>query len=238
MSINGLWKKKRIWVIPVYGFFYMAAFVFLENNSSAKLHMIHSVIDDQIPFCEYFIIPYLMWFLYITCVICYFAFGKRSSKEYYQLLVSLGTGMTVFIITCFVYPNGQALRPELTGDGIFIKLVEMLYHMDTPTNVLPSMHVFCSSACWLALYEHTRGRIEKQKDNRKLKQQKAGLAGAGVLTAAIILSTVFLKQHSVIDVASAVLLNIICYQLYYKIIPLRYKKRVLSGEREDSVSYF
>ena len=60
MSINGLWKKKRIWVIPVYGFFYMAAFVFLENNSSAKLHMIHSVIDDQIPFCEYFIIPYLI----------------------------------------------------------------------------------------------------------------------------------------------------------------------------------
>lgn len=237
MDRNGVWKKKRIWIIPVYGILYMAAFIFLEN-SSAKPHMIHSFLDDQIPFCKYFIIPYLLWFLYIACVICYFTFRQKSSKEYYQLLVTLGTGMTVFIITCFVYPNGQTLRPELTGNGIFMQMVETLYRLDTPTNVLPSMHVFCSSACWLALYEHSKANMRKQQDGRKSRKQTGLLAGAGVLTAAIILSTVFLKQHSVIDVATAILLNIICYQLYYKIIPLRYRKRVLSVEKGESAFYF
>lgn len=237
MSRNGIWKKKRIWIILVYSILYMSAFTFLEKTST-KTHIIHSVIDDQIPFCEYFIIPYMLWFVYITCVICYFAFSQASSKEYYQLLISLGTGMTVFLIISLVYPNGQTLRPELTGNGVFMRMVEALYRLDTPTNVLPSMHVFCSSASWLALYEHSKTKTENQKNSTKSRSQKTVLKGTAMLTSAIILSTVFLKQHSVIDVAAAFLLNIICFELYYKIIPMYYKKRALTREQEESVSYF
>lgn len=237
MDRNDIWNKKKIWIIPVYGILYMAAFIFLEK-SNTEPHMIHSFIDDQIPFCEYFIIPYLLWFVYVACVLWYFTFRQKRTREYYQLIATLGTGMTIFIITCFVYPSGQTLRPELTGDGMFLRIVETLYRLDTPTNVLPSMHVFCSSACWLALYEHCRTRMRKQKYARKIRKQKRLLAGVGLLTVAIILSTVFLKQHSVIDVAAAILLNIICYQLYYKLIPMRYGKRTPSVDEGESVFYF
>lgn len=80
--------------------------------------------------------------------------------------------------------------------------------------------------------------MRKQKYARKIRKQKRLLAGVGLLTVAIILSTVFLKQHSVIDVAAAILLNIICYQMYYKLIPMRYRKRTPSVDEGESVFYF
>ena len=222
-------NKKNTWIIPVYGIFYMASFILLEKKN-AKLHIIHSVMDDYIPFCEYFIIPYVLWFLYVACVLGYFAFGRVGKKEYYQLIATLGTGLTIFIITSFVYPNGHTLRPELTGDGIFIQAVRILYRADTPTNILPSMHVFCSGACWLALYEHGKaepeGNSNELADGRKSTKQRIILLGTGLLTISIILSTVFLKQHSVIDVMTALLLNIACYQIFYRFVPMYDRKRI------------
>lgn len=71
----------------------------------------------MIPFCEYFIIPYLMWFLYIALTVGYFAFINKNKQEYYQLIFTLGLGMTLFLVVSYFYPNGQDLRPHLTGDG-------------------------------------------------------------------------------------------------------------------------
>ena len=75
----------------------MVSFILVEKKD-AKLHIVHSVIDDYIPFCEYFIIPYVLWFLYVACVLCNFVFGRVGKREYYQLIATLGTGLTIFII--------------------------------------------------------------------------------------------------------------------------------------------
>lgn len=66
-------------------------------------------------------------------------------------MATLGVGMTLFLIISFVYPNGQNLRPELTGEGPFIQAVQLLYQTDTPTNIFPSIHVFNAVACCVAL---------------------------------------------------------------------------------------
>ena len=68
-------------------------------------------------------------------------------KEYYQLMITLGIGMTLFLVISLVFPNGQDLRPVLSGNSIFIQAVQFIYHTDTPTNVLPSIHVFNSLTC-------------------------------------------------------------------------------------------
>ena len=60
----------------------------------------------------------------------FYVFNKNQWKEYYQLIITLGTGMTLFLIISLVFPNGQDLRPVLTGDSIFIKAVQMIYHTD------------------------------------------------------------------------------------------------------------
>ena len=115
------------------------------------------------------------------------------------------SGMTLFIIISLIYPNGQNLRPTLTGDSIFIQLVRSLYIVDTPTNILPSIHVFNSVACCIAIFHH-----------KEFKNHKIFLAGVWILTVMIILETVFLKQHTVIDVIAAFALNIVCYQFLYR----------------------
>ena len=131
-------------------------------------------------------------------------FNKNQWKEYYQLVITLGTGMTLFLIISLVFPNGQDLRPVLTGDSIFIKAVQMIYHTDTPTNVLPSIHVFNSIGVCIAI-----------SHNRVLSRRKVIHYGSLVLGISIILATMFLKQHSVIDVTLAGCLATLLYPVVY-----------------------
>lgn len=205
-------KSKHIWIIPVYTVLYMISFMFVEQ-SEVETHLIHSLVDDRIPFCEYFIIPYVIWYFFLIGSVLYFTFFNRSNKEYYQFLGTLGVGMTIFLIISYVYPNGQNLRPELTGDSVFIQAVQFLYRIDTPTNIFPSMHVFNATAACVALLQ-----------NRRCRKSRVCSASILVLTVSIILSTMFLKQHSVADVMTALILNIICYQVFYRIIPANQEK--------------
>lgn len=200
-------ENKHTWVILIYGIFYISSFVLLEQ-SNAKPHIIHCVLDDYIPFCEYFIIPYVLWYGFIAVTLWYFAFRCRDRREYWQLIGALGIGMTVFIITSFVYPNGQELRPVLGEGNLFVQAVKVLYWVDTPTNILPSMHVFNAAACGAAILQ-----------NEDCRRQKGITWCTVALTVLIILSTMFLKQHSVVDVVLALLLYAFCYQLIYKMAP-------------------
>ena len=51
---------------------YMPWFVYLEKRTDVRHYMIHSPIDNHIPFIEYFIIPYLLWFIFIAVTVAYF----------------------------------------------------------------------------------------------------------------------------------------------------------------------
>ena len=190
----------------------MVSFMLMEK-SDVKIHLIHSLADDRIPFCQYFIIPYVLWYFFLIGTVIYFALSCPSKKEYYQYLGTLGIGMTLFLLISYIYPNGQNMRPDLTGDGIFISAIRFLYKIDTPTNIFPSMHVFNATASCVALFQNERCRR-----NRRFTVAQI------VLTVSIVLSTMFLKQHSVADVMTALILNILCYQLFYRIIPARQAK--------------
>lgn len=202
------WKKNKLDIgIALYGIFYLVCFIWLELNTKTYT-VVHSPIDDLIPFCEYFIVPYLLWFLFVFMTKVYFANEKRPKEEYYKLLATLCTGMTLFLIISFVFPNGHYLRPQLEEGGIFLWTVKILHFIDSPANILPSLHVFEAVACCTALLL-----------NDEFRSKKGRLVGTVVLTVAIILSTLFLKQHSVVDVVTALILNCICYELFYRILP-------------------
>lgn len=190
----------------------MISFMLVERIP-VETHLIHTFLDDKIPFCEYFIIPYVLWYFVVIGSILYFALGSPGRKEYYQYMGTLGVGMTLFLIISYVYPNGQDLRPVLEGGSPFIQAVQFLYLIDTPTNIFPSMHVFNAVACCVALL-----------NNKKCRQSRIFTAGNIIITVSIVLSTMFLKQHSVEDVVTALILNMICYQVFYKIIPENQKK--------------
>lgn len=214
---NGYW---HIAGLLSYFLVYMVGFAYLENRKGS-IHMIHTALDDDIPFCEYFIIPYVLWYGFVAVTVIYFAVSFQRRKEYNQLASTLCIGATVFLLVSFLYPNGHNLRPELAEGGICVQLVRLLYQVDTPTNVLPSLHVFNAAACCIAILKS------------KGMQEKRGIRAAVVfLTIMIILSTMFLKQHSVIDVVLALLMNVLCYQLVYWVPGRSYQKQ---GKRKISL---
>ena len=168
----------------------MPWFCYLEKRQTIH-YLIHSPLDDYIPFVEYFIIPYLLWFVFLAVTGAYFFFTNRG--DFYRLAAFLCSGMTIFLIVCTIFPNGLNLRPvTFPRENIFTDLVRMIYSMDTPTNVLPSIHVYNSIGAMAAIAHST-----------SLKKHRGVQIGSYVLGILIIFSTVFLKQHSITDVIAA-----------------------------------
>lgn len=211
--INYLKAHKHTWIIPVYGIFYMISFILLEQRE-VEIHIIHCVLDDLIPFCPYFIVPYVLWYGFVAVTLWYFAFRCEKREEYWYLSEILMIGMTVFLVVSYVYPNGQELRPTLGEGNWFVQAVKFLYWIDTPTNILPSMHVFNAVSCCVAICK-----------NQWCQSRRKLIAGTKVLTVLIVLSTMFLKQHSVVDVCLALALYGVCYEIVYLAIP-QYRKKV------------
>ena len=199
------WKKYRHGTLIVaYMIFYLAAFHYLETRQVYAYHVVHTIFDDFIPFEEIFIVPYLLWFPFIAVTMGYFVFF-RPKEDYYRLAANLVMGMSIFLLVSYLYPNILQLRPyEFPRENIFTELVRKLYQTDTPTNVLPSIHVFNSIACSLAFFH--------DKELRKIKWLQIGSI---TLTVSIILATMFLKQHSVLDVCLGIAMAFLGYLLFY-----------------------
>ena len=197
------YNKYKHWLLLLYFPIYLLWFAFLENNVTSHFHVIHMEIDDYIPFCEFFIVPYLLWFGYIAASIFYM--GIHDKKEYYNMCAFLFTGMTIFLIVSTIYPNGHYLRPmNFERDNIFTQLCGWLYQTDTATNLFPSIHVYNSIGVHLAI-----AKSEKIRQNYPLR------ICSGILMISIILATVFLKQHSVFDVITGLFTAFIVYQFVY-----------------------
>lgn len=204
--MSNFWKKyKHGLVIIIYCLCYLIAFRYLEVRPVRRFHVVHTVFDDMIPFCEYFIIPYLLWFPYVIAAMAYFIFFNKNKHEYYQLTFNLMLGMSLFLIVSYIYPNIQHLRPtEFARDNIFTDMVRSLYKTDTPTNILPSIHVFNSLAVHMSLTS-----CEALQNKKWLHRSSL------LLTSLIILSTMFLKQHSVIDVCLGTTLALFGFLVFY-----------------------
>lgn len=186
---------RRMLAVPViYFFFYMGCFLLLEKFVQPR-YWISSSLDAYIPFFEGFLIPYMLWFPLVPWILFYF--WRKDMESYLHLCRVMLTGLTLCLLLYAILPNGQLLRRPLARDNILCKAVEFIRMTDTPTNVCPSIHVFISVSIALAVARansfrtHCRARI-----------------GIILLTVLICMSTVFLKQHSIIDVACGTALSL------------------------------
>ncbi len=189
----------------IYFVLYMRWFTLLEKSNRSDYVVVHTALDDMIPFAEVFILPYLAWFVYVISTLA-FLFFLRSSEDYYRSLIFMIIGMTFFLAFSTMMPTLQPLRPAvMPRDNLFTRMIANLYQSDTPTNVFPSMHVYNSIACMIALLRC-----------KALDRHRVIRAGGSVLSILIILSTMFIKQHSVIDVAGAFALAFVTYRFVYQ----------------------
>ena len=196
-------QYKALCIMGLYAVVYLLAFYYLEHRQVAY-HIIHFGIDAYIPFCEYFIIPYLLWFGYVAVTVCWLCI--RDKEEGAKLIAFLIAGMTIFIIISSVFPNGLNLRPKtFPRDNIFVHMVRRLYAIDTSTNVVPSIHVYNSIGIMIAVW-----RTHLLKKHRLIK------GAMEFLGMSIICSTVLIKQHSMLDVLTACILSSLVYAICYR----------------------
>ena len=184
---------------PVFGLL----FAYMERlRPVAHYHAVHCALDDMIPFCEYFLVPYLLWFVAVAGILVYtLLFDIKSFRRFmWFIILTYSAAILIYLL----FPTCQQLRPEaFARDNVFTRFLGWFYTFDTNTNVCPSIHVLGAVAV-LATAWHARGL-----------STPAWRGALTVLTVLICLSTVFLKQHSALDVAAALPLCAIAYRLVF-----------------------
>lgn len=176
-------------------------FSHLESSVVPK-YVMHARLDDHIPFIPVFIIPYLSWFAYISFGFLYSA--VKSKKEFYRLCMFVFGGMAISYIIYMLFPNCQDLRPKSLGTDVFSKIIAFVYRMDNPANVSPSIHVMDS----IALNTAITNCAEIYK-NKRMEYISV------IWMILICLSTLFVKQHSILDVGGGIILSACLYVLIY-----------------------
>ena len=122
-------------------------------------------------------------------------------------MLAIAFGFTASIIFFALFPNGQNLRPAtFERDNIFTRMMALIYAADTNTNVLPSIHVIGSALVVFALFD------AKPLKGRRFIWLKVGSILLAIL---ITLATVFVKQHSVLDIYAGLAACIPIYFLIY-----------------------
>ena len=212
-------KYKHIIPLAIFGVIYVLWFYLLEHRTNVQYMVVHMNIDDYIPFCEYFVVPYLLWFAYVPAVLGYLFFKDR--RNYDRCAVFLCTGMMIFLVISTFIPNIQHLRLHtMPRHNVFTVLVSQLWQTDTPTNLFPSIHVYNSLGAHFAVM-----------NNETLSGKKWVRRGSLILCVSIILSTMFIKQHSMFDVLMAFIMGAVMYAaVYYYDVVAAY--RFQTGKRQ------
>ena len=158
-----------------------------------------------------FAIPYSIWILYIYACLIYFYFKDRNL--YYLTLV---TYIVSALISYGIYSVFQTTvpRPVISGDDPLSSLVKYIYLRDRPYNCFPSIHVFSS---YLMIRAITNAGFAKWKIRMVMY----------TISTLIILSTLFIKQHVLLDVVGGIVLAEGVFRLVAKL------QNVMSIHREE-----
>ena len=179
-------------------------FTYAENDFPAAYYFpMHCRLDDLIPFCEWFVIPYVVWFPFVGGMAAFLLL--RDPPAYRRMMRFIILTYSAALLVFFLFPTCQQLRPVLFLRGNpLIRMTAAIYANDTSTNVCPSIHVIGSLAVWLAA-----------RDTRQIPAflRRVVIPATAVL---ISVSTVFLKQHSALDVLAAAAVCGAAFPLVYR----------------------
>ncbi len=203
--LNILRLRPHLW-FQLYWVIYVVWFFALDWTITNPTYIIHSPIDDMIPFCEWFIFPYCSWFgllVAVTALLWWY-----DTPSYDKLCLMMFSGMTFCLILYMILPNGVDLRPtveQVGRDNIAMDLMQLIWKADASNNVCPSIH--CQSSACMAL-AFSESKLARNHPGRKVI--------AFGWAALICLSTMFTKQHSIIDVVCGLAVAAVWYWPLYR----------------------
>ena len=161
-----------------------------------KTHDLTLPVDLNIPFVPAFIVIYLGCFAYWVIE---YMIVSRDADIYAKYLTASFVGSLLCFLLFLAYPVGMA-RPEIPQIGFFALIMKITYGADRPVNLFPSMHCFASWICFIS-------------NRSKTAASKTHVAISFFMTVLICLSTLFVKQHIILDVVAGIVLAELSYAL-------------------------
>ena len=183
-------------VFPILGLIYK-----LLNTNPRDAQILSTKLDASIPFIPVFILPYIFWYAFIIGYLVYFWY--KDTTVYLKTLSVIVFGEIVCFIVYFFFQT-TVPRPMLYGEGILIDLVSMIYSHDQPYNAFPSIHVLTTFAIIL-------GNLDIR--NKHLFHSLF----VPVMGSLIIISTLFVKQHYILDMFASMFLTSFIYGIVFEL---------------------
>jgi membrane-associated phospholipid phosphatase len=186
-------------------------------------------LDDAIPFIPEMVIFYRYLFYGIVILtMLYFAFVeyKKGYALGWSLVIINAIAIVIYIILpVSTYPWRQALIPKLDMGNFWQAQVYEIYTTDTPFNCFPSLHAAVSTICFYTWYEYSKARPSWAT--------KVVAAASFVIAAGIVLSTLFIKQHYIVDEIFGIVLAWAVGRVLFKSLwkPLKTKELALKEKR-------
>jgi membrane-associated phospholipid phosphatase len=165
--------------------------LYFPINRAAKGGVIlDTTLDSYISLVPIWIIPYLGG-IGLFVLILLWAYRDMPSDTFAAFVTSnfiaAGVAYTIYL----VYPT-YISRPAITGTDVLSLWVKWLYATDRVYNAFPSGHAFYTVIAWLYLWHW---------------QSKMRVATTVVATL-VLLSTLFTKQHNIVDLVGGIVLGV------------------------------
>ena len=181
---------------------YFALYFITENLiPPERCHPVHCALDDLIPFNEFFVIFYVGWYFLVFGALAYTLFYDVPAFRKLQTFIMI---TQVVAMLCYIlWPSRQDLRPEVfPRQNILTDIIKFIYSFDTNTGVCPSLHA-----------AYSLGILSVGLKDKSLSTgRKAALT---FLVIMICLAVCFVKQHSAVDVFTALPVSLLAEILVY-----------------------
>lgn len=205
IAMKAFLKKhmKMRWLLLAYVPLHFFVYIFLNKTEEGSYHAMHCMLDNYIPFQKWPVLPYLFWYVYVIWGVA--VMFRQERKLFVPFAIYFFGGMATALVSFAVYPTGVYFRPEvseLTGNPFLVWCVRLVYEVDFPVNVCPSLHCYNSMAVTAGLW------------NVEYVKKHPWCRGAFVcLSAVICYSTMAIKQHSFVDFVAAVIMFAVLFTL-------------------------
>lgn len=229
------WYRKTVGVlIPEYGVLSLIA-CFLVNGfiywgtqliMKGKNHYdFTSKLDNKIPFIKEWVVIYLV--CYVFWIINYILITHEGKEKWFRFAFAEILAKFICSIIFILLPTTN-IRPMVLGNDIFSRLMRFVYHIDSPSNLFPSIHCLVSWFCFVGI-----------RSSKKVSFWYKVFSC--IFAILVFLSTQFTKQHYLIDIAGGILIAELCYymashtQIYLSIerIFLWANQRILGASNYD-----
>ncbi len=147
-------------------------------------------IDRALPFLPGFVVIYLL--AYLQWVVGFAVIARGGRQHCYRIFAAEITAKLLCAAIFLLLPTAM-VRPALpsSGGGVALRAVSLLYAIDPPDNLFPSLHCLESWVCF-------RGCLGLAAPGRWYK------AATLCFTLLVFASTVLVKQHLAVDVIAGV----------------------------------